>query len=621
MAKSAGNAVSKGIVWVILLLLIIGLAGFGVGGFGGSVRSIGLVGETEIETNRYARAIQQEIRSFEAQTGERLTFQQAQARGLDRIVLQRLVAIAAMEDEATELGISVGDAEIREEVLRTPAFQGLDGQFDRETYEFALDNANLTVAEYEDSLRQDIARTILQGAVVSGIRPPDVFVDALYAYAREQRDLTILRLTRNDLDTPVGEPSDVDIQAFYDANPEMFTLPERKQITYAWLRPEMLLDDVAVEEDALRRLYDQRATEFNRPERRLVERLVLGDAEAARQAADAIAGGETDFDTLVEDRGLDLADIDLGEVARGDLSDAAADAVFGIDRTGVVGPAETDLGPALFRVNAILQATETPFEDVRDDLRVEYATGAARRMIEEQIEPVEDLLAGGATLEEIGDQTPFETDQTFYSPEVASVAGDDIDAYEAFRTAAEAAEPGDFPELLELADGGLVALRVDEVVPPTLQPLDEVEVAVIEAWDAAQVSERLQARGDEIVAAADDGGSLDGAGGEIVRETGVLRDAFLENTPADLVLTAFGMEEGALRVVPGKPDVLVVRVDAITPPESDTEEALQIKESVVRATGQGIAQDMTQAFTNALEAQKGIQLNSQAVQAVNAQFN
>ncbi|MBJ3762894.1 peptidyl-prolyl cis-trans isomerase [Maribius pontilimi] len=621
MAKSGGNAVSKGIVWVILLLLIVGLAGFGAGSFGGSVRSLGSVGDTEIDIDRYARAVQQEIRSFEAQTGQRLTFQQAQQFGLDRIVLQRMVALAALEDEADELGISVGDAEIRREVLQTEAFEGLDGQFDREAYEFALDRAGVSVAEYERDLRDEISRTLLQGAVVSGIQPPDAFVDALYDYARETRDLTLLRLGRADLDTPIGEPSDADLQAYYDANPDQFTLPERKRITYAWLRPEMLVDDVAVDDDALRRLYDERAELYDRPERRLVERLIFESDEAAQAAADSIAAGDTDFDQLVDQRGLELADIDLGELTRDDLDGAARDAVFDAETAGIVGPVDTDLGPALFRINAILQAVTTPFEDVRDDLQSEYALDAARRMIEDQIDPVEDLLAGGATLEEIADETPFEAGEILYSPEIASIAGDDIDAYEEFRSAAAAAEVGDFPELGELADGGLFALRVDEVVDPTLHPLDEVEVQVIEAWDSAQLTERLQAKADEIFAAVGDGADLASQGGVEIRETGVLRDAFLEDTPTDLVLTAFEIEEGALRVIPTDGGALILRVDAINPPAGDSNEAQQIKDSVRQSAGQGIAQDITEAFTSALERQKGIRLNSQAVQAVNAQFN
>jgi peptidyl-prolyl cis-trans isomerase D len=83
-----------------------------------------------------------------------------------------------------------------------------------------------------------------------------------------------------------------------------------------------------VDEDALRQLYDDRIAIYQQPERRLLERLAFGTEEDAQAAFDAIEAGETDFDTLVEERDLTLADIDLGEVAVGDLPAEAAEVIF-----------------------------------------------------------------------------------------------------------------------------------------------------------------------------------------------------------------------------------------------------------------------------------------------------
>ena len=58
-----------------------GLAGFGTTSFTGRVDSIGRVGDTEIATQDYARALRNEIDAVQAETGGPLTFSQAQARG------------------------------------------------------------------------------------------------------------------------------------------------------------------------------------------------------------------------------------------------------------------------------------------------------------------------------------------------------------------------------------------------------------------------------------------------------------------------------------------------------------------------------------------------------------
>lgn len=620
MAKGTKNPVGKAVVWTILLLLIVGLAGFGATSFGGSARVVGSVGDTEIDVDRYARALQQEIRAMEAQTGQRISMSQARDFGLDRIVLQRLVSLAALEDEADTLGVSVGDEEVARSIQDMQAFQGADGSFDRQAYAFTLERAGLSVAEFENQLRDEIARSLLQGAVIAGVQPPTTFVDTLYDYARETRDLTLVRFGPDDLEQSVPEPDDDALTAQYESDPEAYTLPRRKRITYVWLSPDMLADSVPVDDAAVQDLYEQRSDEYDRPEMRLVERLVFPDDAAAQAAADALSAGETDFDTLVQERGLTLQDVDMGTVTADGLG-AASEAVFALDAPGIAGPVQTPLGPALFRVNAILAPQQTPLEDVEDELRAELSAGAARRAADTQIEPVSDLLAGGATLEEVAAETEFRLGETIWSTGEAGEDGADIDAYEEFRAAAAAAEPGDFPEVTQLSDGGLFALRVDEVLEPELQPLEDVRDRVAQDWVAAERRARLTDTATAAMEQLREGTAIDAIGGTVTRQEGVLRDAFLEGLPAGTVTAAFALDEGASEVIETADGALLIRVDGVSVPGGATEEAQAVKEGVRTAAGQGIAQDITSAFTAALQSQKGISLNSQAVSAVLSQFN
>ena len=80
----------------------------------------------------------------------------------------------------------------------------------------------------------------------------------------------------------------------------------------------MMLDTVEVD-PSLRAAYESAATNSHLPERRLVERLVFPTTPRPRPRGHGSGRGETDFETLVADRGLDLADIDMGEVTRADL--------------------------------------------------------------------------------------------------------------------------------------------------------------------------------------------------------------------------------------------------------------------------------------------------------------
>ena len=157
---------SKTFVWILMGMLIVGLAGFGAVNFTSSSSSIATVGDEEVSIGNYVRELQREQRAMQAQTGQAVSMAQMTAFGLDRVVLGRLISLAALDHEAKGLGLSLGDENLIEELAAIDAFQGVNGQFDREAYSFALRNAGLSEKEFEEDLRREAARTIVQNAVL-----------------------------------------------------------------------------------------------------------------------------------------------------------------------------------------------------------------------------------------------------------------------------------------------------------------------------------------------------------------------------------------------------------------------------------------------------------------------
>jgi peptidyl-prolyl cis-trans isomerase D len=377
------------------------------------------------------------------------------------------------------------------------------------------------------------------------------------------------------------------------------------------------MDAIEIDEEALRNLYEARAERYRQPERALLERLVFGTQEAAEEALAAIEAGETDFDTLLAERDLTPEDADLGEVARGDLPETAADAIFTDDPAEVVGPFQTALGPALYRVNAVLSATETPFAEARGELREELADDAARREIAAMREEVDDLLAAGATLEELAETTPLELGTIDYRPG----AEDGIAAYDAFREAAAAAEPGDFPEVRDLSDGGLFALRLEEIVPPAVPPLAEIGDEVAEAWRSRVRREALSARAEELVAQIATGATLEGMG-DVRQEEDVRRQDFLADVPPTLVAQGFRLENpGDVVAIPGARAAYILRLDAVTAASRNAPDTQALLGLVDQAVAQSMAQDIFEGYGQALQRDAGITLDQSVINAVHAQFN
>ncbi len=604
------------IAYGMMAMIIGGLGGFGITNFGGGLSVLGSVGDQEITAQDYQRAMDGQIRALRAQFGPGFTFAQAQAFGLDRQVLQDLINQAALDSENARMGLSVGDAAVAEQVRQTSAFQGAAGAFDREAYKFALKQVGLDEGAFESSVRRDLARGLLQVAVAQGMASPQTMVDTLYAWQYEERGFSTLPVTFDDVTAALPEATDADLQAFYTDNIAQFTKPEAKRITYSALLPEDIAADQTVDEAALKAAYDANISEYVQPEKRLVERLVYPSQAEAEAAKARLDGGE-DFSVLVAERGLELNDIDLGDVAKDDLG-AAGDAVFALTEPGVVGPLDSDFGPALFRMNGILAAQETTFDEAKADLAVEAQTDAARRAISDKVETIDDLLAGGISLEDLAKEQGMKTATVDFVATNPSPEG--ISAYPAFRKAAQEVTESDFPKAVILDDGGVVALRLDEVVAPAPIPFDEARDAVLAAWTGAEKPKAVSARAAEIKAAVEGGASL-GSFGIVGRTARLGRDGFVEGAPSDLVAQVFQMTAGELRVIEGPGFTAVVRLDDILPAATDGDQAIEAKDAIASAMNRDYSQDVLTMFTRSVTNDAGLTLDQNVVNGVNALFN
>ncbi|MBQ4826436.1 SurA N-terminal domain-containing protein [Leisingera sp. HS039] len=604
---------SKTFVWILMGMLIVGLAGFGAVNFTSSASSVASVGDEEVSIGTYVRELQREQRGLQAQTGQAVSMAQLSAFGLDRVVLGRLISLAALDHEAKGLGLSIGDENLIEELGAIDAFQGVNGAFDREAYSFALRNAGLSEKEFEEDLRREAARTIVQNAVLSGTEMPGILTETLTGFIGARRSFSYVQINAADIALTAQVPADAELQAFYEAAQDQFMLPETKVITYAALRPSMLLDEVEIDEAALRQLFNDRSSQYQVPERRLVERLVFADDDAAASAKAQLETGGATFESLVDARGLTLQDIDMGDVTMGALGAAGTD-VFAAQVGDVEGPLPSDLGPALYRVNGRLEAQITTFEQAMPDLREELASDRTRRLVEAQAEDIDDLLAGGATLEELATESGLELVQIHWTDN----ASDGIAAYEGFRTAAAAVTAEDFPAVDFLDDGSLFALRLDEVLPERPEPFADAKDKVLAAWQADRLATALREQGETLLAQAESAGGF-AEGAEVKTETGLTRTAYIDTVPADLVTQVFEMEVGNFRLLQDAESAVAVRLDGILPPEASDDMNL-LTQALQAQLNQALAQELFQAYVQDVQARAEPRVDQQALNAAQANF-
>lgn len=610
--KKAGNI----LVYALMAALIAGLGGFGISNFSGGGTTVATVGAREISAEEYYRAMVEAIRAQEASGATDLNFATLDAMGIPAQVRGQLAGIAALNGEADRLGLSVGDAEVARQIRGSSSFAGVDGEFDRDAYEYTLEQNGWSVSEFETSVREETTRQILQGAVSAGVAPSQPMVDQLTGWFGERRSFRWAAFRATRYLGGLAEPTEDDLVAFHAENEDLFTLPESKRITYALLTPDMIADQVDLNEDDLRALYAERAAQYVVPERRLVERLVFGTPEEATAAREAIEAGESDFPAEVAKRDLTLQDVDLGDVTR-DALGAAADAVFGLEEPGIVGPYPTDLGPALFRMNGILAAQETSFEEAEPELRTELGRERAARMIQDLISDHDDRLAGGATLEDLAAETQMEIGTVDYYTGVDA----DIAGYEGFRIAAEAVTENDFPQIETLDDGGIFALRLDEILPPRLQALEEIRDEVADAWLAARALDRAREEATAAQAQLEVGGALGSDAAQVETAERATRGNFAETgAPAILADSVFRMEPGESTLVEMPGAVIVVVLDSVEPVDAEDPQNALIEQQIRAQVAQGTASDLFLYFAQSLTSAAGIQFNDAGLNSVHSQL-
>src|SRR5437588_2068310 len=150
MRKASSNWLGKTIMAVVMGVLIISFGIWGIAdifrGFGQS--TLAKVGHIEISLNQFRQLYTDRLQQISRQFGRPLTPDQARAFGLDRQVLQQMIAEAALDEDARRLGLGQSDAEVKRMIFADPNFKGPSGAFDSARFTQTLREFGYTEQRY-----------------------------------------------------------------------------------------------------------------------------------------------------------------------------------------------------------------------------------------------------------------------------------------------------------------------------------------------------------------------------------------------------------------------------------------------------------------------------------------
>lgn len=136
---------------------------------------------------------------------------------------------------------------------------------------------------------------------------------------------------------------------------------------------------VAIDERDARAYYDRNPELFAVPERRRVRQLILPDESSAREMGDRIAAGE-EMSVLAKRHSLDpwtrRRGGDLGLLRRGELAGPLEQAIFAAPRGELVGPIRTEQGWHVARVESIESRGRVAYRTARAGIRAQLLAAA-----------------------------------------------------------------------------------------------------------------------------------------------------------------------------------------------------------------------------------------------------
>lgn len=610
---------NKFFAWAMMGILVAAMAGFGLSGVlsGGAVTTIARVGDQRISVDDFVSAFQTRRDQISRQVGRRLSTLEARSIGLDQLVISDLLRDASLRAEARLQGISVSDQMVQAELLRQPGFQDISGAFDRDIYEFALQNSGLTAAEYDEQLREQARAQLVANALSTGFILPDAAIDALLAYTGERREISFVVLETGLFSAEIPPASNADLETHLAEYSERFATPATRLVTYAVLDTARLAETISVDPQEVEALYASDPERFFTAERRAVDRIPFPDEASANAALSSLADGSLSVSAIATERGLSAQDFSLGLVEATDLTRAERDVVFAAETVGVVGPVQTDFGPALFVINAILAAVETPEDEALDILEEELALELASDRALDDLIVAEELIAGGATVEEIANELSFELFTGTFSaddgPEPLSLDAEVL-------SAVQTAEIGVESDPVEAASGRVYIIRADEERPSAVPPLAEILEDVTQDWTRTEALISGRAIVDALQLSAD--GPLDAAVArydvEPQTSSPITRDGQIPGLPADAATQLFALNAGDSEVFETEDGLIIAEVRAIVP--FDTAGAETLRSVVTERQSQGLASDVISLFATARGNELGVSIDRIAIEQILTQI-
>ena len=398
------SKINKFFAWIIVLLLVLGLVGFGLqdvlSRWGSS--KLATVGDIEISTKEFGQDFIREINFISQNLGKNLSVQEAKSIGIHFRVLERLINRSLLDQLVRDLEISIGDTFLLKRIKANTNFQDKNGNFNRENYNQYLNQLNLSENEFEDILRNELSRELLTQILNIELDHSKFSTKKIADYIGEERKVSFYKLNTANQKFNF-EIKDDAVRSFYDANKEKYMSNAIKKFSVLHINPSTVSSELNITKEEINKIYDERKKQFSSPEFRELNRIIFPSQNLADIAFEKLLNNKKTFAQIGQEMNLDENALNFGTYSKEDLDQKLSTLIF--DKTKkintIIGPVNGELGFELYEIIKILPSTTLSMNEAKNILKEEIKFENSLNKLAEIIPIIEDKIASGETLEEI----------------------------------------------------------------------------------------------------------------------------------------------------------------------------------------------------------------------------
>ncbi len=193
---------------------------------------------------------------------------------------ENLIARDAVIAEAQRLGLRTNDDELRDDLQHNPQYAGAffpGGNFvGQEEYESRLQQAGLTVPQFEQGAKDDILISKLRKLIAAGAMVPESDVRKEFVRQNTKVKFDYAVLSKEDILKQVHS-TDAELRAFYESNKANYNgaLPEKRKVKYVLIDTAKIEAQTPVTHQDLLAYYDQHRDEFRAAEQVNVRQILI----------------------------------------------------------------------------------------------------------------------------------------------------------------------------------------------------------------------------------------------------------------------------------------------------------------------------------------------------------